>query len=203
MPTNEMEENDMINIEVSGELSVTDRNVESSTTGGIGEVSITEDNKEVPALKTEGNEDSRTEGYGEISIRKGIGEVLTQISISEADVEASTTKGNGEDLSRSAVTSVIVLIVCACVAILFGIFLVTSFYYWRKLKTAGCSGNVHSVNFHGRFSDPSERANAFAVSMNPLTWQPDSLLQEEPSVSIEMELLQCDTSEIDREETRL
>jgi hypothetical protein len=201
MSTNEIEENHTTTIEVSGELSVTDGNV-SSTTGGIGEMSITDENKEVPALKSEGNEDSRTEGYNEVSITKGIGEVLTQISISEADGEESTTKGNGEDSSSSAVTSVTVLIVCACVAIL-GICLATSFYYWRNLKTVGCSENVHSVNFHERMSETNERDSAFAESMNPLTCQPDNLLQEEPSISVEMELLQCDTSEIGIEETRL
>jgi hypothetical protein len=203
MSTNKMEENNMATIVVSSELSVTDGNVESSTTGGIGEVSKTGENKEVPALKAKGNEDSRTEGYSKVSIGEGIGEVLTHISISEADVEVSTTKGNGEDSSSSAVTSVTVLIVCACVAILLVICLVTSFYYWRKLKTVGCSENVHSVNFNGRISENNERDNAFAESMNPLTWQPANLLQQEPSISLEMELLQCDTSEIGREETRL
>jgi hypothetical protein len=203
MPTNEMEENYMTHIEVSGELPVTDGNVVSSITGGISKMSITEENKEVPALKTEENEDPRTEGYGKVSIAKGMGEVFTKVSISEADVEASTTKGNGEDSSSSAVISVTVTIVCACVAILLGICLATSFYYWRKLKTAGCSENIHSVNFHGRLRETNERGNAFAESINPLTCQPDNLLQEEPSVSVEMELLQCDTSEIGTEETRL
>lgn len=201
--SNEMEENYMTTTEVSGELSVTDRNVGSSTTGGIGEVSITEENREVPTLKTEGNEDSGTEGYDEVSLSKGIGEVSTQVSISEEDVEVPTTKGNGEDSSSSAVTSVTVLIVCACVAILLGICLVTSFYYCRKLKSVGCSENVHSVNFHGRLSDTNERGNTFAESMNPLTWQPGDLLPQEPSISVEMGLLQCDTSEIGSEETRL
>ncbi|XP_033608672.1 leucine-rich repeat-containing protein 24-like [Cryptotermes secundus] len=201
--TNEMEDNYMTTIEVSGELSVTDRNVGSSTTGRIAEVSITEENREVAAPKTKGNEDSRTEGYGEVSLSKGIGEVSTQVSISEEDVEVPTTKLNGEDSSSPAITSVTVLIVCACVAILLGICLATSFYYWRKLKTVGCSENVHSVNFHGRSSENNERDNTFAESMNPLTWQPGHLLQEGPSISIEMGLLQCDTSEIGREEARL
>jgi hypothetical protein len=198
-----MEENEMTNKEGSGKLSITDGNVELSTTGGVGEVSMTEENKEAPVLRRETYEDSRTEGYGEVSTTKGIGEVLIKVSISEADVEVSTAKGNDEDSSSSTVTSATVLIVCACVAILLGTCLATSFYYWRKLQTAGCSENVHSVNFHGRLSETIESGNDFAESMNPLTWQPHNLLPEEPNISLEMEPLHCGTSEISREETRL
>jgi hypothetical protein len=202
MSTNEMEENEMTTTEVSGELSITEGNVELSTTGGIGEASITEENKEVPVLKTEGNEESRTEGYGEVSITKGIG-VLTEVSISEVDFEASTTKGNGETSPSSAVTSVIVLTVSACVAILLGVCLATSIYYWRKLNTTDRSENVQSVNFHWRLNENNESGDAFAEGMNPLSWQPDDLLQEEPSIGVEMELLQYGTSGMRTEETRL
>jgi hypothetical protein len=198
-----MEENEMTTKEVSGGLSVTDGNVELSTTRGIGEVPKTEENKEVPVLKTETYGDSRTEEYGEVSTTKRIGEVLIKVSISDAGVQVSTTKGNGDDSSSSTVTSATVLIVCACVAILLGICLATSLYYWRKLQSAGCSENAHSVNFHGRLSETNESGNAFAESTNPLTWQPHNLLQEEPNISLEMEPLHCGTSETGREETRL
>jgi hypothetical protein len=203
MSKKEVEENEMTTITVSSELLITEGNVELSTTGGIGEVSITTENEEVPILKTEGNDDSGTDEYSGVSVTKGFGKASVNVLISEADAEESTTKVNGEDSSSTAVIPVTVLIVCSCVAVLLGVCLFTSFYYWRKLRTADCSENVQSGNFQGRSSENNESDVASAESLNVLSWQPDSLMQVETSISAEMELLQRGTRETATEGTRV
>jgi hypothetical protein len=177
--TNEMEENDITATAVSGELLTRDGNVGMPTTGGIGQVSITEDNKQVPVLQPEGNENIRTEGYGGVSI----------------------TEENGEDAPNVGGKIPTVLIVCGCVVLLV-ICLVTSFRYWRRLRTADCSEDVHTANYHGTFRYNAESDISFAWNLNTFSHQPQNLLQVETSLSAETELLQPGSSEIATEEAR-
>jgi hypothetical protein len=187
--TEEVEGNEVTTTVVSSELLITEGNVELSATEGIGEVSITEKNIEGPVLKTEENDDSGTEEYSGVSVTKEIG----RVSISEADVEESATKRNDKDSTNTAFFPVTVFIVCACVAVLLSVCLLTSFCYWRKLRTAHCSENVHSANFHGRLSENNESDVAIGESQ--------SLLQVETSISAETELLQRGTAVAATEET--
>jgi hypothetical protein len=194
--TEKVEEHEMTTAVVSSELLVTEGNVELST-GRIGGVSRTEDNKEGSVLKTEENDDSVTEEYSGVSVTKEIG----RVSISEADVEESTTKRSSRDSSNTATFPVTALIVCACVAVLLSVCLLTSFCYWRKLRIAHGSENAHSANFHGRLGENNESDAAIAVRLSLSSCQAGSLLQGETSISAEMELLQRGTPEAATKET--
>jgi hypothetical protein len=198
MGTSELEENENV--------STTEGSNEVLTTEGSDEVSITEENSEIGT--TEGSDEvSPTEGKAEIATTEGNDEV----SITEVNSEIATTKGNGELLTTEGIEaspisggmSMTILIVTACMAILFGICLIPLIYYWRKLKVTDRSGNTYAVKFEDRLSEYNENADPSAQGSVCLSLQPDRLLQNKANISVNVELIQYDSSGTDIEDTRL